>query len=95
MSMTTHLSSQPIGFSISFSLSRYVYLCGQLYFFEVYNCLQLSFSLIYRLGRVISAVVSEEKAVGSSSSGTDMFKLTYLEVGFENSDLGKYMFFCL
>lgn len=32
-----------------------------------------------RLGRVISAVVSEEKAVGSSSSGSDMFKLTYLE----------------
>lgn len=34
----------------------------------------------YRWDRVVSAVVSEESAVGSSSSGTDVFKLTYLEV---------------
>ncbi|KAK9276233.1 hypothetical protein L1049_005764 [Liquidambar formosana] len=33
----------------------------------------------YRLGRVVSAVISEENAVGSSYSGTDVFKLTYLE----------------
>lgn len=32
-----------------------------------------------RLGKVVSAVVSEENAVGSSSSGTDVYKLTYLE----------------
>ena len=31
---------------------------------------------------MVSAVVSEESAVGSSSCGTDVFKLTYLEVGF-------------
>ena len=36
----------------------------------------------YRWDRVVSAVVSEESAVGSSSFGTDVFKLTYLEVGF-------------
>lgn len=37
-----------------------------------------------RWGRVISAVVSEESAVGSSFSATDpdAFKLTYLEVGY-------------
>ncbi|XVF86050.1 hypothetical protein PTKIN_Ptkin17bG0169400 [Pterospermum kingtungense] len=33
-----------------------------------------------RWDRVVSAVVSEESAVGSSSFGTDVFKLTYLEV---------------
>ncbi|XVF86049.1 hypothetical protein PTKIN_Ptkin17bG0169400 [Pterospermum kingtungense] len=32
-----------------------------------------------RWDRVVSAVVSEESAVGSSSFGTDVFKLTYLE----------------
>ncbi|XP_021299814.1 uncharacterized protein LOC110428328 [Herrania umbratica] len=32
-----------------------------------------------RWDRVVSAVVSEESAVGSSSSGTDEYKLTYLE----------------
>ncbi|KAJ9708131.1 hypothetical protein PVL29_000272 [Vitis rotundifolia] len=32
-----------------------------------------------RLGRVVSAVVSDRDAVGSSFSGTDVFKLTYLE----------------
>lgn len=30
---------------------------------------------------MVSAVVSEETAVGSRFSGTDAFKLTYLEVG--------------
>lgn len=29
---------------------------------------------------MVSAVVSEESAVGSTSFGTDVFKLTYLEV---------------
>lgn len=40
-------------------------------------------SVLYtcRLGSVVSAVVSEENAIGSSFSGTDVFKLTYLEVG--------------
>ncbi|OMP06818.1 hypothetical protein COLO4_07879 [Corchorus olitorius] len=32
-----------------------------------------------RWDRVVSAVVSEESAIGSNSSGTDVFKLTYLE----------------
>uniref|UniRef100_A0A2P2IUU2 Metallo-beta-lactamase domain-containing protein n=2 Tax=Rhizophora mucronata TaxID=61149 RepID=A0A2P2IUU2_RHIMU len=32
-----------------------------------------------RLHKAVSAVVSEETAVGSSSAGTDVFKLTYLE----------------
>ncbi|KDP29371.1 hypothetical protein JCGZ_18292 [Jatropha curcas] len=32
-----------------------------------------------RLNKVVSAVISEESAVGSSSAGTDVFKLTYLE----------------
>lgn len=41
-----------------------------------------------RLSRAVSAVVSEENAVGSSSSGTGVFKLTYLEVGFGFLDLG-------
>ena len=38
--------------------------------------------MMNRLGRVFSAVVSDGDAVGSSFSGTDVFKLTYLEVGF-------------
>ncbi|KAJ4710565.1 Metallo-hydrolase/oxidoreductase superfamily protein [Melia azedarach] len=38
------------------------------------------FSTRSRLNKVVSAVVSEESAVGSSNSGTDdVFKLTYLE----------------
>ncbi|XP_031249585.1 uncharacterized protein LOC116107457 [Pistacia vera] len=32
-----------------------------------------------RLSKVVSAVTSEESAVGSINSGTDVFKLTYLE----------------
>ncbi|KAF5751941.1 hypothetical protein HS088_TW02G00960 [Tripterygium wilfordii] len=40
------------------------------------NTLKLSTS---RLDRVVSAVVSEENTVGSSSSATDVFKLSYLE----------------
>ncbi|KAA8532736.1 hypothetical protein F0562_032769 [Nyssa sinensis] len=40
------------------------------------NSLKLS---TRRLGRVVSAVISEENTVGSSLSGTDVFKLTYLE----------------
>lgn len=36
----------------------------------------------YRLGRVVSAVISEENPVSSTISGADAFKLTYLEVGF-------------
>ncbi|GMY18309.1 hypothetical protein FCV25MIE_13548 [Fagus crenata] len=40
------------------------------------NALKLSTP---RLNKGVSAVVSEENAVGSSSSGTDVFKLTYLE----------------
>lgn len=31
---------------------------------------------------VVSSVLSEDKATGFSGSGTDAFKLTYLEVGF-------------
>lgn len=38
--------------------------------------------VIYRLNKKVCAVVSEEKVVESSDSGTDVFKLTYLEVGF-------------
>lgn len=39
--------------------------------------------LFYRLNKKVSALVSEEKIVESSGSGTDDdFKLTYLEVGF-------------
>ena len=40
--------------------------------------------VVGRWGRILSAVVSEENAVGSSFSATDddVFKLTYLEVGF-------------
>lgn len=41
-----------------------------------------------RLNRTVSAVVSEENAVGSNFSGTDVFKLTYLEVGFRFFHLG-------
>ncbi|KAM3739250.1 hypothetical protein ACB098_08G010700 [Castanea mollissima] len=40
------------------------------------NALKLSTP---RLNRTVSAVVSEENAVGSNFSGTDVFKLTYLE----------------
>ncbi|GMH01866.1 hypothetical protein Nepgr_003705 [Nepenthes gracilis] len=36
-------------------------------------------SFSYRLGRVVSAVASEENATASTSSGLDVFKLTYLE----------------
>lgn len=36
--------------------------------------------LFYRLNKKVCALVSEEKAVESSDSGTDVFKLTYLEV---------------
>ncbi|OAY31271.1 uncharacterized protein LOC110600350 [Manihot esculenta] len=32
-----------------------------------------------RLDKVVSAVVSEENAIGSTSAGTDVFRLTYLE----------------
>ncbi|KAI4313961.1 hypothetical protein L6164_026904 [Bauhinia variegata] len=32
-----------------------------------------------RWGRIVSAVVSEEKAIGSSFSAAEVFKLTYLE----------------
>ena len=41
-----------------------------------------------RPNRTVSAVVSEENAVGSNFSGTDVFKLTYLEVGFRFLHLG-------
>ena len=37
---------------------------------------------ICRWGCAVSAVVSEENAVGSSFSAADVFKLTYLEVTF-------------
>lgn len=37
-----------------------------------------------RLGGIVSAVISDRDAVGSSFSGTDVFKLTYLEVGFRS-----------
>lgn len=37
---------------------------------------------ICRWGSVVSAVVSEENAVGSTFSAADVFKLTYLEVTF-------------
>jgi len=37
---------------------------------------------VCRWGSVVSAVVSEENAVGSSFSAADVFKLTYLEVKF-------------
>ncbi|XP_059649470.1 uncharacterized protein LOC132295288 isoform X2 [Cornus florida] len=40
------------------------------------NSLQLS---TQRLGRVVSAVISEESPLGSSLSNTDLFALTYLE----------------
>ncbi|KAL5553492.1 hypothetical protein UlMin_040893 [Ulmus minor] len=40
------------------------------------SALKLSTS---RLSSVVSAVISQENATGSSSSGTDVFKLTYLE----------------
>uniref|UniRef100_A0A5B6YK03 Metallo-beta-lactamase domain-containing protein n=1 Tax=Davidia involucrata TaxID=16924 RepID=A0A5B6YK03_DAVIN len=40
------------------------------------NTLKLS---THRLGKGVSAVISEENTVGSSLSGTDVFKLTYLE----------------
>lgn len=36
----------------------------------------------YRSNRVVSAVISEGNPVSSTSSGADVFKLTYLEVGF-------------
>ncbi|KAE9595737.1 putative metallo-beta-lactamase [Lupinus albus] len=36
-------------------------------------------SMIGRWGKTVSAIVSEENAVGSSFSATDVFKLTYLE----------------
>lgn len=36
----------------------------------------------------LASVVSEENAIGSSFSGTDVFKLTYLEVGFRLLNLG-------
>lgn len=43
----------------------------------------VSKSHVYRRGEVVSALVSEENAVTSSSSDdTDGFKLTYLEVSF-------------
>lgn len=38
--------------------------------------------IILRWGCTVSAVVSEENAVGSNFSATDVFKLTFLEVGF-------------
>ena len=44
-----------------------------------------------RLNRTVSAVVSEENAVGSNFSGTDVFKLTYLEVGFRFFSSGSFL----
>jgi hypothetical protein len=38
--------------------------------------------------KLVSVVVSEENAVGSSSFGSGVFKLTHLEVGFGFLDLG-------
>ncbi|KAF2291250.1 hypothetical protein GH714_020991 [Hevea brasiliensis] len=36
-------------------------------------------ALIFRLDKVVSAVISEGSAVGSTSASTDVFRLTYLE----------------
>ena len=45
--------------------------------------------LHYRLNKKVCAVVSEEKAMESNNSETDVFKLTYLEVRFEFLDIGS------
>ena len=46
--------------------------------------------LFYRLNDKVSAVASEEKVVESNDSGTGVFRLTYLEVGFQFLDLGSF-----
>jgi hypothetical protein len=61
----------------SLSLSSLICSCS----FKLYSESCRAVTLNCRLSRAVSAVVSEENAVGSSSSGTGVFKLTYLEVG--------------
>ncbi|XP_010263075.1 PREDICTED: uncharacterized protein LOC104601444 [Nelumbo nucifera] len=82
--MAVHCNSFLCSYKISTSNRPFVLPCSPTRFLPTcYNPIRLSSyksSLTKRrLARVVSAVVSEENAVGSTSAGTYLFKLTYLE----------------
>ncbi|KAJ1389455.1 hypothetical protein SESBI_38274 [Sesbania bispinosa] len=80
LNKTCHRRRRP--FNSVFSSTRFISSLGTSAYTNSSRALKTSTS---RWGCTVSAVVSEENAVGPSFSATDVFKLTYLEVGFYGS----------
>lgn len=91
----TSARKRPISINYNaFKLSTSRYLLVPFDFYSMFSMCG-SESAFCRVGKMVSAVVSEESAVGSSFSGTDAFKLTYLEVSFWFSWLIVFSFLFL
>lgn len=81
----TRWASQSPGFLSHVCIHFYLYYLNKKIWTE-----SIIFFLSCRSSGAVSAVVSQENVTGSSSSGTDVFKLTYLEVGFRFSWSGSF-----